>query len=141
MSTIAHVIRRFQAEEILSDGTPEGVSHALVLKVHGEIRQQVAIILRETLIELIDRGALELYLDVSDMQHIDSSGVSAIVHITQKMKKTGGQMVIVGATAWIQKVFGVVKIDRIVDVVEAVPELLKTQRSMRTLISKTQSDR
>lgn len=141
MTPVENVIRRFQAEEILFDSTPEGVTHALVLKVRGEIRQQVAALLREALVELIDRGALELYLDVSDMQHIDSSGVSAIVHITQKMKKVGGHMVIVGATAWVQKVFGVVKIDRIVDVMETVPDIQKSQRSMRTLISKTQSDR
>jgi anti-sigma B factor antagonist len=141
ISSVAHVLLRFQADEILSDETPEGVSQALVLNVHGEIRQQVAAVLRETLLELIDRGALELYLDVSDMQHIDSSGVSAIVHITQKMKKAGGQLVIVAASAWIKKVFGVVRTDNLVDVVEKVPEITKSQRSMRTLISKTQSDR
>lgn len=141
MTPVTNIIRRFQAEEILSDATPEGVTHAVVLQIHGEIRHQVAAVLREAMLELIERGALEIYLDVSDMQHIDSSGVSAVVHITQKMKKAGGQLVIVAATAWIQRVFGVVKIDRIVEVVERVPELGRSQRSMRTLIAKTQSDR
>jgi anti-sigma B factor antagonist len=56
-----------------------GVGHRFVLAASGEIDLASAGDLRAGLLKAIESGAIEIWLDLSDVEFMDSTGITAIV--------------------------------------------------------------
>lgn len=74
-------------------------SNPPVLIVSGEVNYQSAPRIVGTFKRLYDEGSHEVALDCSAVNFIDSSGIGAIVHAAQAMRKSGGGIRLIAATA------------------------------------------
>jgi anti-anti-sigma factor len=74
----------------------------LLQSVEGEIR------------ELIDSGVRKLAIDVTGLNLIDSSGIGTLINSRDHMDRLGGQMRLVGAHGAVAKIFGTIRIERVI---------------------------
>jgi len=65
---------------------------------------------------LIDTGTLKLVLDLTSLDHIDSSGLGMLIFCSGRMEQAGGRMRIAGATPAVARVFAVAHADRILQI-------------------------
>jgi len=56
-----------------------------------------ASLLREDLIDIIDRGVTNVRVDLSELTYIDSSGLGTLVTINKRTKEKNGKLVLAGA--------------------------------------------
>lgn len=73
--------------------------------LRGEIDLATAPQVRADLAELASRDGANLVVDCSELTFIDSSGVAALLEVSQDMESHGRQMLIVNAPAAPHRVF------------------------------------
>ena len=56
-----------------------------------------ASLLRDDLLEIIDRGIVDVRMDLSELSYIDSSGLGTLVTINKRTKEKNGKLVLTGA--------------------------------------------
>lgn len=56
-----------------------------------------ASLLRDDLLEIIDRGIVDVRMDLSGLTYIDSSGLGTLVTINKRTKEKNGKLVLMGA--------------------------------------------
>lgn len=56
-----------------------------------------ASLLRDDLLEIIDRGIIDVRMDLSGLTYIDSSGLGTLVTINKRTKEKNGKLVLAGA--------------------------------------------
>jgi len=56
-----------------------------------------ASLLRDDLLEIIDRGIVDVRMDLSGLSYIDSSGLGTLVTINKRTKEKNGKLVLTGA--------------------------------------------
>ena len=64
--------------------------------------------------ELLHQGTLKIILDLTDIQRVDSTGFGTIVTCSQKVKKAGGTLRIVGATGMVEEIAQSSQLPRII---------------------------
>jgi anti-sigma B factor antagonist len=68
--------------------------------------------LRPRLQEVIAKGARQLAIDLSSVDSVDSAGIGLLIAARNSLAKVGGTMRIIGASAEIQHLFKVMRLDR-----------------------------
>jgi anti-sigma B factor antagonist len=76
-----------------------------VVAVRGEIDVATSPALRDELYEIIDGGARELVLDLTELGFIDSSGLGVLVAALKHMKEQDGELVLAGLAQPALRVF------------------------------------
>ena len=56
-----------------------------------------ASLLRDDLLEIIDKGIVDVRMDLSGLIYIDSSGLGTLVTINKRTKEKNGKLVLAGA--------------------------------------------
>ena len=64
----------------------------------------------------IERGARKLVLDLSKVEHLDSSGVGMLAVCAGAMGKAGGRIMIAGAHGGVEEVLLIAHLDRIIGI-------------------------
>jgi anti-sigma B factor antagonist len=64
--------------------------------------------------DLLSQEEKKIVFDISDVSHIDSTGVGIIVMCFGKMKKAGGDLRVAGARGIVEEVLKMTKVDRII---------------------------
>ena len=64
---------------------------------------------------VLAEGVRKLVIDLSRLTTIDSMGVGVLVMLAGKLRDAGGALKLAGAAGAVQHTFGIVHIDRIVD--------------------------
>jgi Ca-activated chloride channel family protein len=59
----------------------------------------------------IDNGYRYLVFDLTDLTYIDSSGIGALIQVSNWMKKRGGVMILVNTQGSVEKIFQMSKLD------------------------------
>ncbi|MEO8100374.1 MAG: STAS domain-containing protein [Acidobacteriota bacterium] len=72
--------------------------------------------IEEAIHELIQGGARKLVVDLTGLEHIDSSGIGMLTGCRNKMQEAGGQMRLAGAHGVTVRVFAVIHMDEIMPV-------------------------
>jgi anti-sigma B factor antagonist len=70
--------------------------------------------------KLIENGKKQVILDLSAVGFINSSGLSALIHSASTLKKSGGRMVVAGAS---KKVLELIKVTKLTPLIEALPDV------------------
>jgi anti-anti-sigma factor len=83
-------------------GVPEG----------GELNGQIH--------KLLEEGTKRVVLDLSGVGFINSSGLSALIHSASTLRKSGGRMLVAGAS---KKVLELIKVTRLTPLIEARPDV------------------
>jgi len=88
-----------------------------VVEISGRLNLGNSLMSIETsILRLIDEGARKLIIDLTGLDHIDSSGIGVIVSCSGHMEQSGGQMRIAGARGSVAKSFDLVHLGRIAPV-------------------------
>ena len=99
----------------------EQENNVLKVEVNGRLVAAVAPALREEVIGKMGDGTNVLF-DLSKMEHIDSSGLGALVQILQKAKASGGKVVLANLQPGPKIVFDITKVSRVFDIVPTVED-------------------
>ena len=93
----------------------------LTVAVEGRLVAAVAPDLREDILGKMTEGVNVLF-DLSRMNHIDSSGLGALVQILQKAKAGGGKVILAALQPGPKIVFDITKVSRVFEIVPAVAD-------------------
>ena len=61
--------------------------------------------LRSTMRAIVEEGARELVLDLTNVRMVDSSGIGLLISAFNSLRKVGGQMAVINASAEILELF------------------------------------
>ena len=89
--------------------------------VDGRLVAAVAPALREEVMGRMTEGSNVLF-DLSNMVHIDSSGLGVLVQVLQKAKAGGGKVVLAALQPGPKIVFDITKVSRVFDIVPKVED-------------------
>jgi anti-sigma B factor antagonist len=92
-----------------------------VVAVRGEIDVATSPALREELYAIIDGGARELVVDLSELGFIDSSGLGVLVAALKHMREQDGQLVLSGLAQPALRVFEITDLTALFTIEPATP--------------------
>ena len=95
--------------------------NVLRVAVEGRLVAAIAPELREAVLNRMTGGTNVLF-DLSQMVHIDSSGLGALVQILQKARAGGGKVVLAALQAGPKIVFDITKVSRVFEIVPTVAD-------------------
>lgn len=93
-----------------------------VLAVRGEVDMATAPRLREALLIMVTEGHLQLIVDLSHTEFLDSTGLGALVTGLKRVRSKGGEMRIVCTSPRVCKVFEITSLDRVLALFDSVDE-------------------
>jgi anti-sigma B factor antagonist len=99
-----------------------------VVKVTGEIDVFSSPRLRETLLDVIDKGPLHLVVDLGDVTFLDSTGLGVLVGIYHRLRARTGSMSFVGANERVRRVFYITQLTKIFVLHDTLEEAIAAER-------------
>jgi anti-sigma B factor antagonist len=116
---------RFEVSEESLDGD------AGVVAVRGEIHVSSAPELSDCLASVMERGVTALVLDLSEVEFIDSTGLSVLLNVLRRLTQRGGSLVIVCTNPTVLRLFEITRLESTFDIVstreEAIARLRQAQ--------------
>ena len=110
--TVSDTIRGYLVTETKARSVEPDI---IVFEISGRLNLGNLLVSIETSVRrLIDEGARKLVVDLTNLSYIDSSGIGMLVGCNGHIEQSGGEMRIAGAQGLVAKSFGVVHLDRIV---------------------------
>ena len=88
-------------------------SGRVVVAVHGVVDLFAAPELKRRLIEVVNQGAVEIILDLSATEFLDSTGLGALLTAYKRLSGRGGRLVVVPGSPNISRVFEITGLDSI----------------------------
>lgn len=79
----------------------------------GKIYSQDAAVVRDELLEEIDRGVINISIGLSELTYIDSTGLGVLVTLHKRTKEKGGKMVLTGAQGLVEQLLKRTRLDKI----------------------------
>tara|TARA_B100001113_G_C20664914_1_gene429502 strand:- start:118 stop:465 length:348 start_codon:yes stop_codon:yes gene_type:complete len=76
-----------------------------IVHIKGEIDVYTCPALQEKLNEIINRGELQVVLDLEDLQYIDSTGLGTIANTAQNIQDQNGEVHVICNKPQIKKIF------------------------------------
>lgn len=87
------------------------------LRAEGEIDIYTCTKLKEKIYTILDTGAKDLAVDLSQVTYIDSTGLGVFIGVLRNLKEKGGSMELLNPTPRVEKVLRITGLDRVFDVV------------------------
>jgi anti-sigma B factor antagonist len=110
---------RFEVSEDSLDGT------AGVVAVRGEIHVSTAPELSGLLADALARGVTSIVLDLSEVEFIDSTGLSVLLNVLRRLTQRGGSLVIVCTNPTVLRLFEITRLESTFDIVSTRDEALE----------------
>ena len=84
-----------------------------VIEVHGQADLHTASDLRSAISEAIDRGAVQVVVDLSEATFIDSMTLGVLLGAVKRLRPDGGAVSVVCRDPHIRRIFEITLLDRI----------------------------
>jgi anti-sigma B factor antagonist len=114
---------RFEVSEETRDS---GVD---VVAVRGEIHVSTAPELSTRLAASLDRGVTSLVIDLSEVEFIDSTGLSVLLNVLRRVTQRGGSLVIVCTNPTVLRLFEITRLESTFEIVTTREEALARARA------------
>lgn len=98
----------------------EDTSDCLVVKLAGEVDVAAAPRLRETLLRLLHRTDLAVVIDLSELDFIDSTGLSALIAGARRATALGRDYALAAPRPRIKRVFDVTGLDHVIPIHDVI---------------------
>jgi anti-sigma B factor antagonist len=85
--------------------------HTTIVAVRGEIHVSTAQEFSRLLAETVDAGRIMLVLDLSDVEFIDSTGLSVLLNALRRVTRAGGRMALVCTNPTVLRLFEITRLD------------------------------
>jgi anti-sigma B factor antagonist len=112
------LVPRFDLFEESLDGA------AGVVVVRGEIHVSSAPELSARLAAALDRGITSLVLDLSQVEFIDSTGLSVLLNVLRRLTQRGGSLALVCTNPTVLRLFEITRLESTFDIVDTREEAL-----------------
>ena len=99
-------------------------NRANVLPLEGEIDLHVSPRVERALASIIKKRPAHVVVDLSGVTFIDSSGLAALIHAMQDVKKYGGKLTLSGINSEVRTIFEIARLDQIFVIGSGDGELL-----------------
>ncbi|MFH1748091.1 MAG: STAS domain-containing protein [Planctomycetota bacterium] len=93
-----------------------------IVRVTGEVDLHTSPCLRSHLLRLIENAPARLVIDLTDVGHMDSSGVGTMVEAKRLLERRGGKVVLAGMQQRVKSVFEITQLDKFFTIVASVEE-------------------
>ena len=97
----------------------------LLVTITGDLRAENIIDIRESFEQLQHEATQTLLFDVSNMKHIDSSGIGLLTFVFKRVKPKGVEMVIIGLNGQPKTLFEMLRINKVFKCPETLPAYLQ----------------
>ncbi|OHD66854.1 MAG: hypothetical protein A2176_12355 [Spirochaetes bacterium RBG_13_51_14] len=77
---------------------------------------------------LISGGALKIYVDLKELEYIDSSGIGVMINTAKVIRKQNGDIVLANVSDEIKYIFKVINLENFIKIYKTEVEALKTFR-------------
>ncbi len=84
-----------------------------IIELNGEVDAYTSTRFRETMIDLIEKGAASLVVSMDKVEYIDSSGLGALVGGLKRATERQGRIAIVCSNPQVKKVFEITGLERV----------------------------
>jgi anti-sigma B factor antagonist len=87
-----------------------------ILEVKGEIDVFTAPLFKQAVVNLVSEGNRHLFLDMSGVEFMDSSGFGTLLGATKRLRPEGGSMHLFACSPTIERMLHLIRLDMIVGV-------------------------
>jgi anti-sigma B factor antagonist len=94
-----------------------------VLSIEGQIDFCSSPDIRKELLPLVGHATPRVAIDLTGVDYIDSSGVATFIEALQRVKKVGGQLVLLGLCDAVRHVFEIVRLKSVFSIYRSKEEL------------------
>lgn len=81
--------------------------------------------INDSFAEQIENGILKFIIDLSELKHVNSSGLGVFITLLTKARKKGGELVLTSPSDYIQNLFLITKLNTIFTVHDSVEEAIE----------------
>ncbi|MCB0155200.1 MAG: STAS domain-containing protein [Anaerolineae bacterium] len=93
-----------------------------ILDLSGEIDVSQAPKLRETLVDLLEKNAGRLLVNMTEVIYIDSAGLSVLIAANRKAQTLGGSFALCNPQKPVQQVFKLTRMNKVFQIFPTVAE-------------------
>lgn len=86
------------------------------VRLDGSMYVEDSAIIREQLIGLLDEGLVNLTVDLSGLDYVDSSGLGVLISIHKRCLQKGGRMTVTGLKGMVEELFKLTRLDLVFNV-------------------------
>ncbi|MBL3539977.1 STAS domain-containing protein [Aminivibrio sp.] len=86
------------------------------IRLGGSMYVEDSASVREQLIGLLEEGIINLTIDLSGLDYVDSSGLGVLISIHKRCLQKGGKMVITGLRGMVEELFRLTRLDLVFNV-------------------------
>jgi len=79
----------------------------------GKIYSQDAAVIRDELLEEVEKGAIDIDLDLSELTYIDSTGLGVLVTLHKRTKEKNGKLKLNGVQGMVGELLKRTRLDKI----------------------------
>lgn len=91
----------------------------------GELARGTSESFSETVVELVDRGASRIVVDLSGVSFIDSSGVNAVVVTQETVAAAGASVIFAAPPEHTRRLFDLLRLSDVVSIEESLDDALE----------------
>ncbi len=104
------------------------VSGVVVVDVSGKLCF-LQVSLSERINELVEEGHRDFVLNLSDVLYVDSFGLGQLITIWNSIRNSGGQLVLLRPTDYVQRLFEITKLNTVFHISGEEAQAVKRARS------------
>lgn len=107
--------------------TPSTVSAGVTaLELEGEVDVYTAPLLRQEIMDQVDKGTKYILVHLEKVEYLDSTGLGILIGGVKRLKEQGGALKLVGPSPRISRIFDITGLNRIFDVYATQADALAT---------------
>lgn len=108
-------VTEYGSVAILDDSTAATVTQPEpnIIALEGEIDLHESPNVREALRGLIEQKLPRVYIDLSEVTYIDSSGIAVLIDAMQRIQAYGGKLALFGIRENVRTVFEIARLDQV----------------------------
>lgn len=88
----------------------------IIVKLDGQMYVPDAAMLRERLLQLVEKGTHSVDVNMSRLDFIDSAGLGVLIGIHKRLIERGGHMTLTGLRGSVRELFTLTRLDKVFDI-------------------------
>ncbi len=104
-------------------GTRTGNGNIPVIELQGEVDVYTAPQLKQQMIALLDGGAADIIVDLTQVEYLDSTALGVLIGGLKRLREKNGNLLLVCPNQRVRRVFEITGLDKIFDIYNSESEI------------------